>query len=405
MGCNFQHLATLPAEASHALPTLGIVADSDCGAAHFFRHHIFQRLPSPFELNKIRLGADSGLCCRCRAFLELPGLKREGNEPQFASGTLQGVIPFVYSDTTLTIRNASLAAGNNTSLSYYNRENRQWLTIELNDGPFIKKLNATASITSKNGLSISGLNASLLRGTISAAPTRYNFATGETSLLFTLKNLNALETVHFHGDFGGKLTGSVSGTIPVTVSTKGVSIPGARIRSEGGGTITITDPATGEASYAFSKPALVLRRNTNGSIVVDFRTQELKRMAGGGELLLNHPAGRAMLFADPENPDIVTLSNFSAGFFNATMSIARIDYDMLSGSGETSIHFSSLPLQKLLDMQGTKKVYATGTLSGSIPVRMENKTFAIRDGGMNTEQEARSSTQLLPKSVQPPIPA
>ena len=320
---------------------------------------------------------------------ELPGLKREGNEPQFASGTLQGVIPFVYSDTTLTIRNASLAAGNNTSLSYYNRENRQWLTIELNDGPFIKKLNATASITSKNGLSISGLNASLLRGTISAAPTRYNFATGETSLLFTLKNLNALETVHFHGDFGGKLTGSVSGTIPVTVSTKGVSIPGARIRSEGGGTITITDPATGEASYAFSKPALVLRRNTNGSIVVDFRTQELKRMAGGGELLLNHPAGRAMLFADPENPDIVTLSNFSAGFFNATMSIARIDYDMLSGSGETSIHFSSLPLQKLLDMQGTKKVYATGTLSGSIPVRMENKTFAIRDGGMNTEQEGQ----------------
>jgi len=320
---------------------------------------------------------------------ELPGLKRKAKELPFATGTLQGIIPFVYSDTTVTINNASLSAGPNTRLAYYNGEKQQWLTIELNEGVVLQKLNAAASVSPAKGVGITSLSASLLGGTLTASPSAYNTATRETALLFTFKNVNPLETVHFHGDFGGKLTGSVNGTLPVTISKNGVAIRNARLRSDGGGTITIRDPETGEASYAFSKGAVVLTRRTSGSIVVDFSARELKRTAGGGELLLNHPAGRARLFSNPDNPDIITLSNFSSGFFNATMSIALLDYDMAKGSGETSIHFSSLPLQKLLDLQGTKKIYATGTLSGSIPVTMENKTFAIRDGGMNAEQKGQ----------------
>ncbi|RTY40028.1 hypothetical protein EKD02_01125 [Chlorobium phaeovibrioides] len=320
---------------------------------------------------------------------ELPGLKRTEGELPFATGTFQGTIPFVYRDTTVTLRNASLSAGPNTRLSYYNRENKEWLTIELNEGVFLQNLNAAASVSPDKGVGLSALSASLLGGTFSASPSRHNSATAETSLVFTLKNVNALETVHFHGDFGGKLIGSVNGTIPLALTPNGPVIRNARLRSDGGGTITIRDPQTGEASYAFSKPAAVLTRHPGGATVIDFSSQELKRTAGGGELLISHPAGRARLFFNPDNPDIITLSNFSAGFFNSTMSIARMDYDMATGNGETSIHFSSLPLQKLLDMQGTKKVYATGTLSGSIPVTMENKTFAIRDGGMNAEQNGQ----------------
>lgn len=160
----------------------------------------------------------------------------------------------------MTLRNASLSAGPNTRLSYYNRENKEWLTIELNEGVFLQNLNAAASVSPDKGVGLSALSASLLGGTFSA-PHPVTTVPLQKLHSFYPQNVNALETVHFHGDFGGKLIGSVNGTIPLALTPNGPVIRNARLRSDGGGTITIRDPQTGEASYAFSKPAAVLTRH------------------------------------------------------------------------------------------------------------------------------------------------
>jgi hypothetical protein len=59
---------------------------------------------------------------------------------------------------------------------------------------------------------------------------------------------------------------------------------------------------------------------------------------------------------------------------------------MAKKSGETMLQVNNIPLQKLLDLQGTKKIYATGNVKGSIPIKMSGDLFAITNGGMNAEQ-------------------
>jgi hypothetical protein len=46
-------------------------------------------------------------------------------------------------------------------------------------------------------------------------------------------------------------------------------------------------------------------------------------------------------------------------------------------------------LQKLLDLQGAKKIYATGNAGGNIPVKMNGNLFEITKGGMNAEQSGQ----------------
>ena len=53
------------------------------------------------------------------------------------------------------------------------------------------------------------------------------------------------------------------------------------------------------------------------------------------------------------------------------------------------LQLDNISLQKLLDLQGTKKVFATGTVRGTIPVKLKNGVFEIKDGGMNAEQSGQ----------------
>ena len=46
-------------------------------------------------------------------------------------------------------------------------------------------------------------------------------------------------------------------------------------------------------------------------------------------------------------------------------------------------------MQKLLDLQGAKKIYVTGSAGGNIPVKMNGNLFEITNGGMNAEQSGQ----------------
>ncbi|TCD47443.1 YdbH domain-containing protein [Chlorobium sp. N1] len=304
----------------------------------------------------------------------------------FATGVLYGKIPVTYADGVLALTGGIVGASGAAALHWYDRTGEEWLSLEAPQGPILRNLNARIGIGGPSGVVLRSLSAELFGGSVKARP----LGSSGRSALLTLKDVDALRLVRFHGGFKGSLNGRLNGTVPVSIEPEGFSVRNAAVRSEGGGTVSVTDAQTGEeASYTLNKPAALITRYPSGALTLDFSMKELKRKTGTGELLLANPAGRAMLWHDPAAPDRVRLNNFSAGFFNATLSIREADYDLGTRKGSTVLHFSSLPLQKLLDMQGTRKLYATGTLIGDVPVEMDGALFTITDGGMHSEQSGQ----------------
>ncbi|NTV06522.1 MAG: hypothetical protein HGA59_08460 [Chlorobiaceae bacterium] len=336
---------------------------------------------------------------------ELPGFKGSSSTP-FATGRISGLIPVEFQDSTVNVRNAVIMAGKDTRLLFYNKEQKPWLSLDFGIGEVAKNLNASVILNSRNkklsGLAMSDLSASVLGGTVTSTPVSFDPSANTTRLTLRLNRINALDRVRLHGDFKGSLNGTISGTIPLVIAKKGFSIHNAHIQSPGGGRVTFAPPSIQksaqerifgtqkpDADYTFSEPDLVLNRSLNGTATISFNLKKLLRKTDGGEMLLLSPKGTLMLGHNRTNMNTVALSDFSAGFLDGTVAIGHIDYDMAKKEGETMLQVNNIPLQKLLDMQGTKKIYATGNLRGNIPVKMKNDVFEIRDGGMNAEQSGQ----------------
>jgi hypothetical protein len=342
---------------------------------------------------------------------ELPGFKTGGAKTPFASGKVNGFIPVEFSDSTIQVRNARVFAEKGTKIISYTRENKPWLSLEIgqnNDGSkILDNLNATIKLKSLHkkfsALEVSDLSASILGGTITSAPFSFNPSSGGSLLTLKLNNIDALGRVHLHGDFTGSLKGRISGLLPLRIEKNGFSIRNARLSSPGGGTVTLAVPRpkgqnlkerifAGEsmnADYIFSEPDIHFSRAFDGSTAISFTLKKLQRKTSGGELLLHSPTGKLSLRQNSQNPDLVTLSGFSAGFLDGRLSVMQADYDMAKKETETTLNLNGIPLQKLLDLQGTKKIYATGTVKGSIPVRIKSNSFEIMNGGMNAEQSGQ----------------
>jgi hypothetical protein len=337
---------------------------------------------------------------------ELPGFGGGGSRTPFAAGWVSGSLPIEFQDSTVTVRNAVILAGKGTSILFYTKEQRPLLSFDMGTGEVLKNLNAKILINSRNekllGLALSGLSATLFGGTITSTPVSFDPSANTTLLTLKLNKINALERVRLHGDFRGSLKGTVSGSIPLTIAKNGFSIRNAVLQSAGGGRITFAPPATQksakerifgtqkpDADYTFSEPELHLNRSFNGTTTIGFSLKQVLRKTDGGELLLLSPKGTLMLQHNRLNPDMASLSDFSAGFFGGTIAIEQLDYDMAKKSGETMLQVNNIPLQKLLDLQGTKKIYATGNVKGSIPIKMSGDLFEITNGGMNAEQSGQ----------------
>ncbi|MEI7708056.1 MAG: YdbH domain-containing protein [Chlorobium sp.] len=337
---------------------------------------------------------------------ELPWFNRGGINTPSATGRVSGFVPIEFQDSTVLVRNALVIAGKGTRIIYYTKEKKPLLSLDLGVGELLNKLNARVTLNSRgnkfSGLAMSNLSATLLGGTVTSTPVSFDPSENTTILTLKLDKIKVLDRVRLHGDFKGSLNGTVSGTIPLTIEQKGLSIRNAHLHSSGGGTITVAPPSkqqsTSErifgppkpdADYTFNAPDLVFSRSFNGSSIVQFTLKNLRRKTDGGEMLLISPKGTLSLFHNLKNPDIVSLSDFSAEIFGGMVALHNFDYDIRKKQGETELQLDNIPLQKLLDLQGTKKLYATGTVRGNIPVKMKNEVFAITNGGMNAEQSGQ----------------
>ncbi len=340
--------------------------------------------------------------------IPVPG--SDAQKKPFADGTINGTLPVEYADATLLIKNGTVAAAKGSAIFFYDKENRKLLSVDLGTpkSALLKKLNASVTIKPAAGkprqFVLNTLSATALDGNIQVSPFTLTPGSFDRGIPFSVKldNVNVLERLRLHGDFKASLKGALSGTLPVTVHSKEFAITNGRLRSTGGGTISVKPAApertaterifgapAQDADYAFSAPDLRFSRHMNGSTDIDFSLKELQRKTAGGELNLQAPGGSLALWSDRKRPDVVILTNFSAGIFDGTVEIERVDYDMEKKIASTTLKLNSIPLQKLLDLQGTKKIYATGTIQGSIPVTMTDQIIEIDDGSMNAESNGQ----------------
>jgi hypothetical protein len=340
----------------------------------------------------------------------LPGFGHSGTTAFSAAGRVSGIIPIEFRDSTVMVRNAEITAGKGSQIIFYTSKNKPWLSYDLKSknggGKLLEHLNATITLNSKNeklsSFALSDLSATLLGGKITSTPFSFDPLANRTRLTVRLNNIGALDRMQLHGDFKGSLKGSLSGSVPLTIEKNSFAISAARLKSTGGGTVTIAPPGkkqttenrilgsnNTEASYTFSEPDLEISRSFKGSVTMHFKLKNLRRKTSGGELLLLAPGGTLTLWENRLHPELVTLSDFSAGILDGTISIGHADYDMTKKSAETILQLKNIPLQKLLDLQGTKKIYATGTVRGSIPVIMKDELFEIRKGDLNAEQSGQ----------------
>jgi len=337
---------------------------------------------------------------------KLPGFG--GSVTPFATGRVSGSIPIAFRDSTLLVRHAVVLAKKGTSLLFYTKEKRLWCTFDLGDGEALKNLDAKIVINSRNdqvsGVAMSDLSATLFGGRIRSTPFSVDPSANATRLTLKFDKVNALERVHLRGDFKGFLKGQVNGTLPLSISKEGFSIRNARVQSSGGGQLTFAPLATQNNSaersvfgrqraknsdYTVNEPSLLINRSFNGTISINFALNKVLRQTDGAELLLLSPKGKLMLLHDRKNLDMLSLSDCSAGLFGGRIAVEQLDYDMAKKRGETTLQLNKIPLQKLLDLQGTSKLYATGNVMGKIPVKINGELFEIMNGEVNAEQSGQ----------------
>lgn len=341
---------------------------------------------------------------------KLPGFKGADSSRPLASGLLNGTVPVEFRDSTLSIQNASIRADSDTRLRYYSPDGSPLLSIEAvtsgKSAELFRNLDATIILNSDDekvsGFALENVSSTFLGGNLSSGPARYDPVEKKSSFTLELKNVRLPEHIRLHGDFSGSLKGALSGSVPITVKKGAFSINKARLSSTGSGSITHAPPRKKrdssdsrfgtpkpDANYAYSKPDLVISRNALGKTTVGFTLHTLRRNTSGGELLLTDPEGQLTLWQDKNNPSLVSLSEFSAGLMGGSVSIDKVDYDMGKQTAETVLVLDSIPLQKLLDLQGMKKIFATGTVAGKIPLIMKDQKFEIPAGKMDALQNGQ----------------
>ncbi len=334
---------------------------------------------------------------------QLPGFQSDPQRP-FATGQLSGSIPVEFSDMVLDIRRATIRADGKTQLLYYSPEGKPWLSVKATKGDAVsdifRNLDATVLLKSEGdtlpGVALKSLSAEFLGGSLRSGPSVFDPAKGQHSFVFKLANVRLPEHIRLYGDFKGSLKGAVSGTLPLSIRDGSFSITNARLSSKGSGSVTHSPPrqkksaedtifgeAATDVTYLYSEPDLEISRSFDGTTEIDFTLGKLIRKTAGGKVELLNPQGKLDLWRDKNNPALVTLSGFSARLMGGSIAINSVDYDMGTQTAETELVLDNIPLQELLNLQGMKKIYATGTLEGKIPVVMKNGLFAISAGNMN----------------------
>ncbi len=340
----------------------------------------------------------------------LPGLNQGKNKTPFATGRVSGSIPIEFRDSTILVRNAMVIAENGTTAIFYDKEKKPFLSLDMaaikGGGELLKNLNATVTMNSKDktlsGLALRDLSATLFGGKITSTPVSFDPKNKGAFFIVKLNDIKLLERMRLLGNFKGNLKGGISGTIPLSITGNSLAIKNGSLRSGGGGSVTIIPPEkqqtpaqrmfgqkSAEATYSFSEPELQFSRSTDGKATINFSLKSLQQKNSSGEMSLTSLKGRLSLWQNPLNRDLVTLTDFSTGLLDGTIALQHLDYDMAKKEGETTLQINHILIQKLLDLQGSKKIYATGHIKGDIPVKIKNEAFEIIDGKLTSEQNGQ----------------
>lgn len=327
-----------------------------------------------------------------------------GSTATVITGKLSGVVPVDYLDSTIRISNGEIDAAKGTKIAFSTEKTTVTFDAGRHPGgpPLIGKLNAKMTLDTTSGslsaMTLDSLSAQLLGGTLRSTPVSYDLNTGAASGTITLGNISLLDRLGLKGEFSGKTSGRISGTIPFKLTRSGVTITNAKLTAKGSSTILQTVPiqpssddelfskaTSSEVEWTFSDPAVTLNREAAGKLTMNINLKSLKRKTGSGELLLTSPQGTLTMFARPGKPSLVSLSGFSAGLLDGTVSINRMDYNLNTKHTETRVQLSGIPIQSLLDLQGASKLSATGTIRAEIPLLLDNDAFSIPEGSMDAE--------------------
>jgi len=321
------------------------------------------------------------------------------------TGKLSGVIPVEYLDSTIRINNGTINAEQGTKIAF--KTDKTTVTFDAGrrpgESPLIANLNAKVSLDtadgSLSGITLNSLSARFLDGRISSTPARYDLDSAATASTIKIDNASILDRIRLQGEFSGKLNGRISGSFPIRFSPNGFAIDNARLSAQGSSSILQTVPierssgeeelfsksGSSEVQWDFHNPVIVLNRTPAGKTTLDIELKSLKRKTGGGELLLTSPKGKLTMFAHPAKPSLLSVSDFSAGLLDGTVSVERMDYDLETKHTETRVQLNGIPIQSLLDLQGASKLSATGTIRATIPLLLDNNAFSIPDGNMDAE--------------------
>ncbi|TLU84350.1 MAG: hypothetical protein FDX21_06780 [Chlorobium sp.] len=341
---------------------------------------------------------------------KFPGLSFGSSNKPFAKGQISGSIPVVFQDSSIIVRHAIVVGQKGSKIFSYTKENKPLLSLDLGltkgGGDFLKNLNGTITIHKRNnqfaGVTVGDISANLCDGKITSTPVNADAEMKLKPFTVKLSNINIFDRLRLLGDFKGSLHGEINGTIPVSITKTSFITQNAQLHSTGGGTISIAPPSIkqttserllgperSEASYSFSEPSFILSREENGRTTINFRLKHLQKKTQGGEMTLLSPSGNLSLGNNHLNPNLISLYNFSTGFLDGNVAISQMNYDIAKYEGETTLQLNNIPLQKILDLQGTKKIFATGTIKGDIPIKLNKERFEILDGGMKAEQSGQ----------------
>lgn len=326
------------------------------------------------------------------------------------TGSLRGSLPIEYAGSTIRLMNGSVESARGTAVEFRSADGKPLFSIDAGPKkgapPMLSRLNATVTLSAKEDrlseITLEGFSTRLFGGTVRASKSAIDPVSKTASTTLRLSAVPLFERLRLSAGFRNGLKGTISGTLPITWRNGAIAVRHARLSLGSGGTITqrvqppklpdasgILTPKVSEAVWTVTAPEALVNRSFDGRTNIDFSMGSLSRKAGGGELLLTNPKGSLELFTPGKKSSILSISDFSAGFFDGRVGVARADYDLAARATKTTVALEGIPLQKLLDLQGAKKIYATGLIRANIPVVITADRIEIPNGGMGSETDGQ----------------
>ena len=84
---------------------------------------------------------------------------------------------------------------------------------------------------------------------------------------------------------------------------------------------------------------------------------------------------------------LLKVSDLSASVLDGSIFTQQVEIDLNRPQNEFSVYLSALSLEKLIALNQTKDLVASGSLDGELPMRLDNGVLVIEDGWLRADEE------------------